>query len=153
MTRSTLAYRMIPRSIDVTELLSIPISELEFRATPAGGPGGQHVNRSSTRIELWWDMATSSSLTDEQRSVLRDRLASRLVDGGRLRIVAAARRSQLQNRQEALARFVKLLKSALQVRKARKQTRVPRAVREARLEAKRRRAALKSSRRPVGTDE
>ena len=150
---NTLAYRMIPRTLDITNELTLPLAELEFRATPAGGPGGQHVNRSATRIELWWDVSESPSLDPAQRTLLLARLASRLDASGRLRIVAASRRSQLQNRQEAVTRFVTSIRNALHVAKPRRKTRVPRAARKARLEAKRRRGTLKTSRRPVREDE
>lgn len=150
---SLLAYRMIPRALSITGQLTIPLAELEFRATPAGGPGGQHVNRSATRIELWWNMADSPSLDPEQRLLLSTRLASRLDANGMLRIVAANRRSQLQNREEAVARFVTTLRNALHVAKPRRKTRVPNAAREARLAAKRRRGTLKTSRRSVRDDE
>jgi ribosome-associated protein len=144
---------MIPRTLPITDQLTLPLSELEFRATPAGGPGGQHVNRSATRIELWWNVAESASLDPDQRHRLMTRLASRLDAGGRLRIVAASRRSQLQNREEALARLVTTVRNALHVAKPRRKTRVPKASREARLEAKRRRGNLKTSRRPVRGDD
>jgi len=140
---------MIPRALVITSQLSIPTSELTFRATPAGGPGGQHANRSSTRIELWWNVTTSRSLDDDQRALLSMRLASRLDDAGQLRIVAANRRSQLQNREEAVARFVTTIRNALRVHRPRKRTRVPHAAKQARLDSKRRRSGIKESRRPV----
>lgn len=144
---------MLPRTLVITDELTLPLSELEFRATPAGGPGGQHVNRSATRIELWWNVAESPSLDPEQRARLLTQLASRLDAGGRLRIVAASRRSQLQNREEAVARLVSAVRNALHVARPRRKTRVPRASREARLDAKRRRGNIKASRRPVREDD
>lgn len=150
---SILAYSMIPRTLAITDQLTLPLAELDFRATPAGGPGGQHVNRSATRIELWWNVAESPSLDPGQRALLLARLASRLDANGQIRIVAASRRSQLQNREEAVARFMTTIRNALHVAKARRKTRVPRAARQARLEAKRRRGSLKTSRGPVRDDE
>jgi ribosome-associated protein len=144
---------MLPRTLPITDQLTLPLGELEFRATPAGGPGGQHVNRSATRIELWWNVAESPSLDPVQRARLLARLGTRLDGNGRLRIVAASRRSQLQNREEAVARLVTTVRNALRVAKPRRKTRVPRASREARLAAKRRRGDLKHSRRPVRDDE
>lgn len=146
---SALAYRMLPRTLPINDKLTLPLRELEFRATPAGGPGGQHVNRSATRIELWWNVTESPSLDPDQRARLLARLASRLDAGGWLRIVAASRRSQLQNREEAVARLVTTVRNALRAAKPRRKTGVPKASREARLEAKRRRGNLKTSRRPV----
>jgi ribosome-associated protein len=127
--------------------LAIPRSEFRYLATRSGGPGGQHANTSSTRIELWWDIAGSPSLTDLQRTRLLERLATRLDAGGRLRIVAAARRSQLQNREAATDRLRAMVAEALVVPKTRRATKPGRAAREARLEQKRRQSALKRERR------
>jgi ribosome-associated protein len=144
---------MASRALVINDQLTIPLSELEFQATRAGGPGGQHVNRAATRIELVWNVAASPSLDEVQRTLLRDRLATRLDARGRLRIVAANRRSQLQNREAALERFTAAIRNALRIRRPRKATRVPRRAIEARLDAKRRRGDLKSSRRPVRGDD
>jgi ribosome-associated protein len=119
--------------------LDLPRSELEFRASRSGGPGGQHVNTSSTRVEVWWDIARSPTLTDEQRQRLITRLASRLDGAGRLRLVSSGSRSQLRNREEVTERLIGLVAEALRVPKRRKPTRPSRAAKAARLEAKRRR--------------
>ena len=133
--------------LEITPDLLLPSSELEFRASRSGGPGGQHVNTSSTRIEVWWDIATSPALTDEQRARLLHRLATRLDGEGRLRIVASESRSQLRNRQAATDRLREIVAAALVIAKPRKRTRPSRAAKAARLEAKRRRAATKRERR------
>ncbi len=88
--------------IEVIPSLRIPRSELVLRATRSGGPGGQHVNTSSTRIELTWDVAGSLSLPDETRAWLLKRLAARLDTSGQLRLVAQEERSQLRNRETVL---------------------------------------------------
>ena len=85
--------------LTVGNSLRIPRSELSFRATRAGGPGGQHVNTSSTRIELWWHLPSSGALTEGQRALLAERLAHRLDSEGWLRLVEAGSRSQLRNRE------------------------------------------------------
>ena len=139
--------------LKITGSLSLPWSELHFTASRAGGPGGQHVNTSATRIELWWDLANSPSLTDAQREHLRRRLASRLDSQGRLRLVAAASRSQYQNREAVTERFQKLVAQALQVPKVRKRTAPTKAARERRLVSKLRRARLKQSRRPPSSED
>ena len=139
--------------LEITPALRLPVRELTFRATPAGGPGGQHANRSSTRIELWWDVAASPSLTEAQRALVSSRLGRRLDREGRLRIVSAERRSQSQNREAALGRLVTLVASALQVAPPRRRTRPTRGSVEARLAAKRRRAARKRDRRPGDQEE
>jgi len=131
----------------VSPALVIPLAELELRATRAAGPGGQHVNTSSTRIEVVWDVGDSPTLTDEQRARLLERLASRLDTSGRLRVVAGTRRSQLQNREAALARLAELVAAALVVPKRRRPTRPTRASKERRLAEKRRRGEQKRDRR------
>lgn len=127
--------------------LVIPRAELRYAASRSGGPGGQHVNTSSTRIELWWDVAGSPALTEEQRRRLLDRLGSRLDGAGRLRVVSGVHRSQLRNRETVTERFREIVAEALVVPKIRRATTPGRAAREARLEQKRRRGALKRQRR------
>ena len=139
--------------LEITPALLLPLAELDYRASRSGGPGGQHVNTSSTRIEVWWDVRSSPTLTEEQRARLMERLANRLDGEGRLRVVASESRSQLRNREAATGRLRELVASALAVRKPRKRTRPSRAAKAARLEAKRRRSALKRDRRPPGHDE
>ena len=139
--------------LEVTPALLLPLAELDYRATRAGGPGGQHVNTSSTRIEVWWDVRSSPTLSGEQRALVLERLATRIDGEGRLRIVASESRSQLRNREAATERLRELVASALAVRKPRKRTRPGRAAKAARLEAKRRRAATKRRRRPPSPEE
>jgi ribosome-associated protein len=139
--------------LEITPALRLPLGELDYRATRAGGPGGQHVNTSSTRIEVWWNVRASPALTEEQRARLLDRLASRLDGEGRLRIVASNSRSQLRNREAATARLRETVAAALVVPKARKRTKPSRAAKAARLEAKRRRSATKRDRRPPAPGE
>jgi len=133
--------------LPITPALSLPWSELEFRATRSGGPGGQHVNTSSTRVELWWNPGQSGSLTAEQRARLATKLSHRLSEDGWLRIVASATRSQYRNRELAVERFQSLVARALEVQKARKATRPTAASRARRLESKRQRGHLKRERR------
>jgi ribosome-associated protein len=137
----------------ITPDLRLPLSELEYRASRSGGPGGQHVNTSSTRVEVWWDVAGSPVLSDEQRALLLDRLSGRLDSSGRLRLVSSGSRSQLRNREDVTERLKSVVAAALAVRKKRKPTKPSRAAKAARLEAKRRRAATKQRRAPVSPDE
>jgi ribosome-associated protein len=139
--------------LEITPALLLPLAELDYRATRAGGPGGQHVNTSSTRIEVWWDVRASPALSEEQRARLLERIAGRLDSDGRLRVVASESRSQLRNREAATERLRQLVASALAVRKPRKRTKPSRAAKAARLEAKRRRSALKRDRRPPRHEE
>jgi ribosome-associated protein len=142
------------RALDITPELRLPLSELEYLASRSGGPGGQHVNTSSTRIEVWWDVANSPSLNPEQRTQLLERLRARLDSAGRLRVVSSGTRSQLRNREDATERLRTVVAAALAIRKKRKPTKPTRAAKAARLEAKRRRAATKRHRRqPGATDD
>jgi ribosome-associated protein len=131
---------------------TVPDSELTVRATRAGGPGGQHVNKASTRVEVVWDVASSPSLTDQQRALLLQRLASKLDRGGRLRVVADEQRSQLRNREAAQQRLKALVTAALRPRKRRIPTKPTAASVRHRLDAKRRRAARKGDRKPPEED-
>jgi ribosome-associated protein len=135
-------------AIEITAELRLPLSELEYLASRSGGPGGQHVNTSSTRIEVWWDVAGSPSLSEAQRSWLLQRLGPRLDSIGRLRLVSSSSRSQLRNREDVTARLQSVVAAALVVPKTRKKTRPSRAAKAARLEGKRRRSAIKQRRRP-----
>jgi ribosome-associated protein len=134
-------------AIQVSAELTLPRDELVFRASRSGGPGGQHVNTSSTRIELVWDAGASPSLNDQQRVYLMRRLASRLDSRGKLRIVSQDERSQLRNREAALARFVDVVARAVVMPKQRKRTKPPKSSKRARLESKKKRGALKRERR------
>ncbi len=127
---------------------AIPEHELEIRATRAGGPGGQHVNKASTRVEVVWDVAASPNLTEEQRAFLLERLASRLDRRGRLRVVADEHRSQLRNREAARERLEALVAGALRPRKRRIPTKPTAASMQRRLDEKRRRTTRKRSRKP-----
>ena len=131
----------------VSPSLAIPRAELEYRATRAGGAGGQHVNTSSTRIELLWDLPHSMAVTDDVRVRLLDKLAARLDAEGRVRVVASERRSQQQNREAAEERLASLIRGALVVRKPRKRTKPSRAAKERRLNEKRQRSERKQQRR------
>ena len=118
-----------------------------------GGPGGQHVNKVSTRVALVLDVEGSPSLTEEAKSRIREGLGRRLTKDGRLRVVCGVHRSQPANRREALARLVELLRRALVPRRERVATRVPRAERERRIAAKRLRARIKRQRVTPGKED
>ena len=133
--------------IVVSPDLVIPRVELQFRASRAGGPGGQHVNTSSSRIELLWDLTRSSAVSDDVRRRLLEKLGARLDADGMVRVVASDRRSQLQNRESAEERLAMLVRQALVVPKKRRPTRPTRASREKRLDEKKQRAERKRNRR------
>jgi ribosome-associated protein len=135
--------------IEIAAGVFVPQSELEFRATRSGGPGGQHVNTSSTRVELVWDVASSPQLDDAQRARVMEKLANRISGDGLLRLAEGGSRSQHQNKEAVTARFAELLREALHVPKKRRKTRPPRAAREARLKAKKHRSEVKRLRKSV----
>jgi ribosome-associated protein len=139
-------------AIRVTETVVIPRSELVVRATRSGGPGGQHVNTSSTRIEITWDVMRTRALTEDERARVIHRLGARVSDEGTVRVVASDSRSQRQNRERAETRLSDLIRRALAVPKARRRTRVPRGAVEARLEGKRRHQERKRQRRWKGDE-
>jgi ribosome-associated protein len=128
--------------VRVTQSLRIPVSELQFRFTPSGGPGGQHANKVATRVELRFDVATSPSLGPYQRSRLLEKL------GPEVRVVVDEQRSQLRNRQLAVERLRERLVAALHVDKARRPTRPSKGAKERRLADKRKLSERKRSRRP-----
>lgn len=136
-----------PDSLPITPDISIPRSELTYRATRSGGPGGQHVNTSSTRIELLWDLSHSRVVSDEQRERLRAKLAPRLDAEGMVRVVASDHRSQQQNRVAADERLAALVRHALHVPKKRRKTKPPAAAKERRIKAKKLQSERKRNRR------
>jgi ribosome-associated protein len=131
---------------------AIPRRELEVRATRAGGPGGQHVNTSSTRVEVVWDLARSPVPSDAQRARLLAQLASRLDGEGRLRVVAADTRSQTQNRILAETRLAALVAKALVVPRVRKATKPSRAAKARRVDDKKKTGEKKAQRRWRGDE-
>src|SRR6267154_21240 len=125
----------------------IPSSELIERFSRSSGPGGQGVNTTDSRVELSWDIASSTALTDTQRGRAIERLGNRVIDGV-ITIAASEHRSQLQNRTAARARLESLLIDALAPPDApRRATRPSRAARERRIEAKKHRGSIKATRR------
>ena len=131
----------------LSETTVIPRAELTFRASRAGGAGGQHVNTSSTRIELLWNVRTTQALDEASRARIESKLASRIDGEGFIRVVSSARRSQSQNKEAAEERLVELLTAALVVQKRRKATKPSRGQKEARLNEKKKRGEKKQQRR------
>lgn len=132
--------------------VAIPRAELAVRASRAGGPGGQHVNTSSTRVEVTWNVRQSAALTDAQRARLLQALSARLDGEGTIRVVASDSRSQRQNRELAETRLAELVRRALVIPRKRKATKPTRASVERRLEGKKRSSTQKRERRWKGDD-
>ena len=134
--------------LEVQPGLVIPGGELREAASRSGGPGGQHVNKTSTRVTWRWNPGESSCLSSAQRATLRRKLGARLTRSGDVVVHARRHRSRARNRALARERLAELVREALARPRSRVATRPSRASRERRLEAKRRRSALKRLRRP-----
>ena len=144
----TCILNSVDDDLRVTADISVPRSELSWRFSRSGGPGGQSVNTTDSRVELRFDLAGTSALPDHLRSRALERLAGRLVDG-MIIISATEQRSQLQNRRTAEARLAALLAAAIAPPpRQRKRTKPTRGAIERRLESKRRRSQTKRDRHP-----
>lgn len=153
MTSSFSGDLVVPPGRGLPAGLTVPGSELVERFSRSSGPGGQGVNTADSRVELRYDVAHSSALTDVQRSRALSYLAPRLVDGV-LTITASEHRSQLQNRQAARARLVNYLSEALAPPPPpRRATRPSRGARQRRLDVKKQRGQIKAGRARVGTQD
>jgi len=139
-----------PESADgltVAPGVHIPASELQVSAISGGGPGGQHVNKSATRVAVQWNVRTTRALRDDQRERVLLKLASRLDSEGVIRIVGGEFRSQQQNRRAAFERLQQLVARALVVPRPRKATRPTFGSVQERLSDKRQRSQTKQQRR------
>jgi ribosome-associated protein len=136
----------LEREIRVTRSVLLPVSEIALRVSRSSGPGGQHAQKSSTRVEAVFDVEASTALTEAQKR----RVVGR--SGAVLRAVAQDERSQARNRELAVERLVEKLREALAVPRRRVATRPGKKARERRLEGKRRRARTKALRRPPSAE-
>ena len=127
--------------------VAISRSELSVQTSRSGGPGGQHVNTSSTRVEVRWNLDQTAALTADERARAREKLGARVDADGTIRVVSSESRSQRRNRDLAEARLAELVRRALVIPKARRATKPHRGAKEARLREKRERAGRKGSRR------
>jgi ribosome-associated protein len=130
-------------SIRVTRSVVIPLAEIELRFSRSSGPGGQHAQKSETRVEAVFDVETSDSLTERQKQRVIGRA------GPVIRAIAQDERSQARNRELALERLAQQLREALRIERTRVATKPTAAAKERRLEEKRRRSELKRLRRPL----
>jgi ribosome-associated protein len=137
----------VPDLLRIDERLSLPLGEIELRASRSSGPGGQHANVTASRVEAVFDVEASTSLDDAQRARLLERL------GPVVTAVAQDARGQARNRELALERLAAKIAAGLRVQRKRRSTRPSRASRRRRLEQKRRTGERKRGRRPPSTEE
>jgi ribosome-associated protein len=139
--------------IPVARGVRIPEHEIEFKFTTSGGPGGQHANRSATRVELSWNVDRTRALDARQRERVRAGLRHRIDSSGVLRLTSDRHRSQLRNRDDVTRRLASLVADALQIRARRLPTAPTAAAGQRRLQSKRRRSATKRLRRRPAAEE
>jgi ribosome-associated protein len=137
----------VTEELRIDERLSLPLAEIELRASRSSGPGGQHANVTASRVEAVFDVERSATLDERQRARLLERL------GPVVTAVAQEARGQARNRELALQRLSQKIAAGLRVRRRRRPTRPTRAAKERRLEQKRQAGERKRGRRPPSPDE
>ena len=138
--------------IQIIDDVQIPENEITFTASRSGGPGGQNVNKVSSKVMLAFDVVNSIALSEEQKRKIAGRLATRINREGILQVVSQRTRSQELNRADALARFSDLLRRALTPQRARIKTRISRAAKRRRVDEKKKRGLTKQTRSGKGWD-
>ena len=139
--------------IEINPTVSIQRHELRFEASTSSGPGGQHVNRSRTRITLVFDIGASTSLSAAQKRRVRTKLSTRIDREGHVRVRCGRHRSQAMNREETIRRFAALIRDALRHVRRRVATRPSAPQRKRRMKDKRKRAEIKRRRRAPSSDD
>ncbi|HET9208991.1 MAG TPA: alternative ribosome rescue aminoacyl-tRNA hydrolase ArfB [Thermoanaerobaculia bacterium] len=132
--------------IEIGDGLTIPDEEVTFATSRSGGPGGQNVNKLETRVTLRFDLQGSVTLSEEQKARLGERLATRITRAGFLQVTSQKHRTQAENREAAVERFAELLREGLHEEAPRKKTKVSKAAKRRRIEAKRQRGQRKKER-------
>jgi len=131
----------------INDDLSIDETELDYEFARSSGPGGQNVNKVETKVTLKLEIAASRSLSPGQKALISERLATRITKDGVMRVTSQRHRTREANRHAAIARFIELVDDALRVRTQRRPTKVSRAAKRRRIEAKKRRSQKKAMRR------
>ena len=122
------------------------LSELQFKATRSSGPGGQHVNKTSTRVELNWHIHTSHAFSEEEKLRIKEKLSNRITKEGYLSLASQNSRSQYKNKQDVISRFLILIEKSLQQPKKRKKTKPSQASKIKRLSNKKAHSEKKANR-------
>ena len=135
--------------IDIGTSICISEDELEFRFSRSSGPGGQNVNKVSSRVTVFFDVENSPALTDDQKKLIKSKLRTRISNEGILRVVSQKFRTQPANKRMAVERLTELLQNALTRKPPRKKTQIPKSVKQKRLKEKKIRGELKKLRKPV----
>ena len=133
--------------ITITPELTIPAREISFSMCKSGGPGGQHVNKVNSKVLLRWDFAGNTEISEEIRQKIASHCRTYVIESGELLITSTRFRSQQQNMEDCVAKLQEMLQKALAPKKKRRKTRVPKAIKEKRLEDKKKRAVKKQQRR------
>ncbi len=135
------------RDVVVNDRITIPAAELQIGFARSGGPGGQHVNKVESKVELRWNPGDSSVLDDADRAWLLDKLSSRLTAAGEIIVTSERTRDQSRNREDASNKLADIVRAAIVRPKPRKKTRPSKGARERRLEEKKRQSERKKHRR------
>jgi len=143
----------LPAHIEVTERVRIPAHEVELSYARSGGPGGQHVNKTSSKVLLRWSPASSGALDEDERARVLTKLASRLTEEGELLLTSERHREQSRNVEDVVARLAAVVRAALERPRARRKTRPTTASKQRRLAAKRQRGDTKRKRRPPSAED
>ena len=138
--------------IHIMDGISIPDGEVTFTASRSGGPGGENVNKVSSKVTLAFQPGGSAALSDDQKRRIAERLATRINNDGILQVVSQRTRSQEMNRADAVERFAELLRHALTPRRVRVKTRLPKGAKEQRLQEKKKHSVKKQTRSTKGWD-
>jgi ribosome-associated protein len=134
-------------AITINNHLNIPMSELRFKFARSGGKGGQNVNKVETKVELLFDVVNSPSLSEHDRDMIHKNLRNQIDSEGLIHIVSQESRSQWKNRENAVRKFIEILRKALKPRKKRIKTKISSAGKEKRLTSKKRQGEIKKMRR------
>jgi len=125
----------------------ILLSELKFKAVRSSGAGGQNVNKVSSKVVLSFDLANSLGLTQEEKELLLTKISTKLTQENILILTSEEDRSQLKNKEVVIKKFLKVIENGLKIPKERKETKIPRAVKEKRLQEKKSTASIKENRK------
>jgi ribosome-associated protein len=134
-------------NLSIKNGIAIPEHELDITTSRAGGPGGQHVNKTSSRITVRWNVPNTTALTEEQKKQVIEKLKNQITSDGDIIVHNSSSRSQLHNKKAALLDLAHKIRKALHTHKKRMKTKTPAGVKEARLKEKKSRSSLKKTRR------